>query len=300
MEYKDLVIFCHVARIGSMTRAAEDLGYVQSHITARIRKLENELGRPLFERTKRGVVLTNEGTQWLPHVESLLSQWEHTVHALQAPDTPGGLLRLGSLETTAAIHAAGWLSVYHCQFPQVDLSLETGTTDELVQRVLDRDLDAAFVADEVDHPRVARRIVAVEDLQIITARGTEWTSWVHAASEVVMVTFREGCAYRRRLEAWFKEQHVRPTRLMECASVEAILQLVAGGLGVTCLPLAVVKPLSTRIPVQWQPIDDVHGKIPTSVIWNKSRLPSTALTALLGLFDRLPVTAELPFLNNLL
>lgn len=293
MEYKDLAIFYHVARVGSMTRAAEDLGYVQSHITARIRKLEDELGRPLFERTPRGVVLTDEGRQWLPHVESLLSQWEHTVHALQAPGAPSGLLRLGSLETTATIHAAGWLSAYHHQFPQVDLSLETGTTDELVQRVLDRDLDAAFVAGEVKHARVARRIVAVEELQIITARGTAWTSWVHE-SEVVMVTFRQGCAYRRRFEAWLQEQRVRPTRLMECASVEAILQLVAGGLGVTCLPRAVVEPLSTRNPVEWQPIDDAHGKIPTSVIWSKTRRNSTALTALLGLFDRLPVTADLP------
>ncbi len=286
MEYKDLLIFYRVARLGNMTRAAEELGYVQSHVTARIRKLEDELGRPLFERTKHGAILTDDGTRWLPQVETLLTQWEHTAQALDAPGTPSGFLRLGSLETTAAVHAAGWLARYHQQFPEVDLSLETGTTDELLQRVAHRDLDAAFVAGAISHPRISHRVVAVENLQVIMSCNTSWSN-ICQSGNLVMVTSHQGCAYRHQFETWLRSQNIKPTRVMECASIEAILQLVAGGLGVTLLPKTLVEPLSSRIAVQWQPIDDAYGKIPTSIIWSKTRPPSHALQALLEIFERL-------------
>lgn len=283
MELRDLEIFYQVARAGSMTRAAQELGYVQSHVSARIRKLEQAMGRTLFERTKRGVFLTEDGARWFPYVESLLSQWERTASVFGTPAEPAGLLRIGSLETTAAIHAAQWLATYHQRYPRVDLSLQTGTTDELVQHVVDRTVDAAFIAGDVDHPEVARRVVTVEELQIITARDENWPATLRRP-EVVMVTFRRGCAYRRRLEDWLSGQGVSHLRVMECGSVEAILQLVSAGLGITLMPKAVVDPLSTRIPLKCHPLDGNTGRMATSLIWRKHRAPFQALTVLVEMF----------------
>ncbi|MDA8207332.1 MAG: LysR family transcriptional regulator [Thermaerobacter sp.] len=283
MELRDLEIFYQVARSGSMTRAAQELGYVQSHITARIRKLEQEMQRTLFERTKRGVFLTEDGARWLPQVESLLNQWERTTAVFGAPAEPAGLLRIGSLETTAAIHAAEWLAKYHQRFPQVDLSLQTGTTDELMQHVLDRTLDAAFIAGDPDHLDLDRRVVTVEDLQIVAALDDHWPATLNRP-EVVTVTFRCGCAYRRRLEDWLTGQGVAHIRAMECGSVEAILQLVSAGLGITLMPQAVVDRLSSRIPLKCHPFDGNNGRMTTSLIWRKHRAPFQALTVLVEMF----------------
>ena len=178
---------------------------------------------------------------------------------------PHRLLRMGSLETTAAIHAAQWLAAYHRRFPHVDLSLHTGTTDDLVQRVLDRTLDAAFIAGDIDHPDIARREVAVEDLRIVTASDCNWPSAVRGP-EVVTVTFRQGCTYRRYLEDWLIDRGVIRIRVMECGSVEAILQLVSAGLGITLMPKAVVEPLSTRIASKSHPLGMNNGRIATYLI----------------------------------
>ncbi|MCL5077113.1 MAG: LysR family transcriptional regulator [Actinobacteria bacterium] len=282
MELRDIEIFYQVARSENMTRAAQELGFVQSNITARIRKLERELGCILFERTKRGVFLTEDGKRWLPHVESLLTQWKLTETVLHTASAPTGLLRIGSLETTAAIHAAKWLATYHRRFEHVDLTLHTGTTDELVERVLHRTLDAAFIAGDVVHPDIASLEVAVEELRVVTAADDNWPETL-TRPEVVTVTFRSGCTYRRKLEEWLKNQQVGHIRTMECGSIEAIFQLVSGGLGITLMPAAVVDLLSNRIPLRCHSLD-ADGRIATHLIWSKHRAQFQALTALVEMF----------------
>src|SRR4051794_41818630 len=106
MDAGDLRVFEAVARLGGMNRAAAEIHTVQSNVTARIRQLEDELGTALFQRTSRGVVLTQAGRRLLPYAARIASLIADAKRAVADDGIPNGPLVIGSLETTAGVRGA--------------------------------------------------------------------------------------------------------------------------------------------------------------------------------------------------
>src|ERR1700732_3804138 len=128
MDVADLRVFEAVARHGSMNRAAAELHTVQSNVTARIRALEREIGVVLFQRHVRGVSLTPAGQRLLPYAARIAKLITDARIAALDDGAPGGALTLGTLETTAALRLSPILSNFARMYPQVRLSLTTGTS----------------------------------------------------------------------------------------------------------------------------------------------------------------------------
>ena len=103
MDLVDLGTFAAVARHGGVTRAAGALNTVQSNVTARLKALETELGARLFERHSRGVALTAAGRRLLPYAGRIQALVEEARQATAEDGIPRGPLRLGAMETTAAL-----------------------------------------------------------------------------------------------------------------------------------------------------------------------------------------------------
>ncbi|SWL86214.1 LysR family transcriptional regulator [Klebsiella pneumoniae] len=101
MNHSTLEIFIQVAETQSVTQAAKRLGRAQSNITTRIQQLEEELAVELFVRGNKKMVLSPAGVQFLSYARRILSLAEEAKQALH-PTTPGGSLRLGAMEATAA------------------------------------------------------------------------------------------------------------------------------------------------------------------------------------------------------
>lgn len=279
MDLKDLEIFYTVARAGSMTGAAKQLGFVQSHITGRVRLLENELQQPLFERRKSGVVLTAEGRKLYPYVESLLVQWHETRNALSNQEELFGSICIGSLETTAALHTAGWIAKFHDKHPNVGISLQTGTTRELLQGVVDRTLDVALVAGSVEHVELNSKALVVEELGIITPHGRTLEAMLGGSP--VIITFREGCTYRQVLERWMAARGVTLFTTMESASIDTILQLIAGGLGLSMLPKSIATRPLWNGEIVVHPVDKQYGLVTTHAVWGRRQHISRTISAFL-------------------
>ena len=144
MESQELRIFREVAKEGSITKAAQALGYVQSNVTARVRQLEEELNTKLFYR-QRGMVLTPAGEKLLGYAERVLHLLDEAQQALNDSAEPMGRLRLGAHHTASAMHLPNILAEYNHQYPKVELSLVTDLSEELVHKILHFQLDGAFV-----------------------------------------------------------------------------------------------------------------------------------------------------------
>ena len=151
MELSDLVTFSTVARLGGITRAADELNTVQSNVTQRVKALEAEIGTALFERHSRGMTLTGAGRRLLPYAQRMAALSREAVLAARDDGEPKGPLSIGSMETTAAVRLPSLLAEFHKRFPAVRLTLRTATTADLVAAVLDGTLDGAFVAGPIDH-----------------------------------------------------------------------------------------------------------------------------------------------------
>ncbi|MBI2158662.1 MAG: LysR family transcriptional regulator [Candidatus Rokubacteria bacterium] len=281
MDAADLRIFEAVARLGGMNRAAAELHTVQSNVTARIRLLEDELKTPLFERSSRGVALTDAGRRLLPYAVRVRHLLEDARRAVEDGGAPAGPLTIGSLESTAALRLSPLLSTYVAQYPEVDLVLRTGTTLELIQDVLEHRVEGAFVCGPVDHPELEAEVVVREELAILTAPAVASVDELLTRGDLKIVVLRAGCSYRQRLEDILVKRGVAGARLLEFGTLEAIVACVAAGLGVTLLPKALIGPVwrDGRVAIHELPAAD--ALVDTLFIRRRDAYVSSALAAFL-------------------
>lgn len=240
MNVQDLKVFEAVARQGGMKRAADELATVQSNVTARIRALEEDLEVRLFDRHSRGVALTPAGERLLPYAHRAAMLMADARRAVRDDGTPSGRLVVGSLETTAALRLSRPLAAFVAANPDVDLVLRTGTTAELIDRVLNGELEGAFACGPVAHPELETQSVFREELVLATPPGMDGIAALADRPEVRIVVLRAGCSYRQRLEEILADRGIVGLRHLEFGTIEAIVGCVAAGLGVTLMPRGIV------------------------------------------------------------
>ncbi|MEA2810690.1 MAG: hypothetical protein QOJ17_4831 [Rhodospirillaceae bacterium] len=283
MDAADLKFFEEVAQSGGMSRAAKKLNTVQSNVTRRIRMLESELNVSLFNRTGRGVSLTPAGEQLLPFAIRIAQLIDEAARAISDDGRPKGSLVIGSLETTAALRLTPFLSQFVADFPEVDFSLKTGTSRELVEDVLEHRLEGAFVCGPIHHPDLLQRKMYQERLVVLTARRETSLSAYLRKNDLRMVVLRAGCSYRLILESWLAHRGIVGVRILEFGTLEAIIGCVEAGLGMTLLPEALVGPVWRDERVAVHPLPNDYGHVDTLFIRRRDSFQSSALKALLAL-----------------
>jgi DNA-binding transcriptional LysR family regulator len=281
MDAADLRVFEAVARLGGMNRAAGELNTVQSAVTARIRALEAELGRPLFARHARGVVLTAAGQRLLPYAVRVRQVLVEAQAAVRDEGEPSGPLTIGSLETTAALRLSPVLAEYAGRYPAVSLVFRTGTTAELVRQVLDRTLDGAFVAGPVDHPALDQTVMFREELVLVTAARGGGIEALRAMPDLRILVLRAGCSYRQRLEDVLARRGIVAVHRLEFGTLDAIFGCIAAGLGVTLMPRAVVDASTARGRLAMHPVSPGEAAVDTLFVRRHDGLETSALRAFL-------------------
>src|SRR6202043_2922178 len=244
MEMTDLLTFSTVARLGGITRAAEELNTVQSNVTQRVKALEAEIGTALFERHSRGVPLTGAGRRLLPYAQRMAALSREAVLAARDDGEPKGPLSIGSMETTAAVRLPSLLADFHRRFPAVRLTLKTATTADLVAAVLDGAIDGAFVAGPIEHADLTATLAFREELVLVSAKRFNNLAALRAGtpeSGPTALVFRTGCTYRQRLEQVFTEFGWPSAARFEFGTLDGMIGCVAADMGVTLLPRAVVE-----------------------------------------------------------
>jgi DNA-binding transcriptional LysR family regulator len=242
----DVLVFLNVVRSGSITKAANQLNTVQSNVTARIQKLEEALGVPLLSRHARGVRLTSGGEAVLPialRLDTLLNDLGFAF-GRQMP-MKEAKLRLGAIETVAAVQLPRLVSQFLTKSPHVDISIQTGSSSRLVKQVKDGELDAAFVSRAFGLPSLREELVLEDKLVVLVPRTIKTISELLRASRTglkVMVQ-RLGCSYTERLLRLMEAHGCRPDRIMEIGTLEGIIGFVESGVGVATMPEGFVLPL---------------------------------------------------------
>ncbi|MBG6733771.1 LysR family transcriptional regulator [Pseudomonas aeruginosa] len=265
MDLSSLEIFRAVAHEASVTRAAQQLQRAQSNVTTRIRQLEEDLGVELFLRDGKRMSLTERGSEFLAYAEQLLALADEARQSMH-PAEPGGRLRLGSMESTAASRLPALLASYHKACPRVALEVSTGTSRALFDGVRARRRDGARVAagpgwaGELDGSGLRGEPLFREELlMILPAEHPP----VHDVAEVRLRTlagFARGCTYRQLAE----DSLGTPLTVQEVGSYHAILACVAAGACVGVLPRSVLQLLGTP-PLRSLPLAEVD----TWLVWRE-------------------------------
>jgi DNA-binding transcriptional LysR family regulator len=282
MDIHDLTVFAATARHGSVTKAARSLSTVQSNVTTRIRLLETELKVQLFHRSHRGVTLTEKGQQLLPYAQQMLSLVERAKAAVSDSRDVGGTMQIGALQSTASARLPDVLKAYASRNAQVDVSVETGTSAELITKVLESRLDGAFVSGVEDHPDLDVITSFVEELVVITpaAYGTI-RDYLKQSILPKLLVFKVGCHYRQRLEGYLGGEGISVLSPMEFGTIDGIIGCVAAGLGISLLPRSVVERSARRNDVSVHQLPKSHRYVETQFVTHKAQVRSLALARLI-------------------
>jgi LysR family transcriptional regulator, cell division regulator len=230
MDLRALHAFRVIAETGSITSAAARLGTVQSALSARIARLEFMIGAVLFERLPRGIRLTPAGSRLLPYAEKLELLVAEAAAAIH-DDSPelSGPFQLGAIEIVAATILPDRLARFLAAHPNIDLRLSTDVSSDLTEAVNCGAIDAAIIADGYRPSSLV--IKQLDCLPLALFRPAD-----RAAEGVDQAfAFSSGCVCRARLEALIHQRRWSH-RIIELASVDAILGCVEAGLGVALLP----------------------------------------------------------------
>ncbi len=238
MEVGHLRSFVAIAELGVMTRAAVQLHVTQPALSAQLAKLEEEVGAALFDRTPKGMTLTEAGRTLLPYARETLLRLDDAQEALDAlTGLDSGSMAIGGGATATTYLLPAILGRFHANHPGIRFYVREQPSRGVVEAVLAGELDLGVVTlpiDEAHSQLVVERWVD-DELRLIVPRGhrlelRKTFRWGDLA-ETPLVLFEAGSAVRAHIDASIEEAGVTPNIVMELRSIESIKQMVAQGIG---------------------------------------------------------------------
>jgi molybdate transport repressor ModE-like protein len=239
MDVASLRYFRQIARVGSMTAAARDLGLTQPSLSSSMRRLEEDLGATLFLRHRGGVTLTEAGAELLRHSDDILGALERAsraVHGLERELI--GSFVLGCNESLGAYFLPRLLPDLLRGAPKLDVSLHAADSSVVQADVLDGRIHFGLVVNPTPHPDLVMVPIFRDaiDLFVPTGSGVGTLDQAHQRirdKPLILVGRVPQCG---ALVTQLAEQRVAPQRVLHCGDFELVAKLTVAGVGVGVLP----------------------------------------------------------------
>lgn len=263
MELRQLACVEAVARLRHFTRAAEELHIAQPALSQQIRRLEQELGSPLFERTSRRVVPTEAGEALAVRARRILGEVDA---ARGEVDNLRGVVRgriaIGALLPAGEVDVAGLLVGFAERFDGVDVNLYAGTASDSIARLRNDEIDVAFLMLEGDAPAgIVVEPLGSEEVVIAYPPGTAPAAKTLTAAMLrggMLVTPQQGSATKAAIDRFLGGAAAEVRISLESGDPHMLRVLVSRGIGPAALPRSLaleagpeveIRPLRPRVSV---------------------------------------------------
>jgi DNA-binding transcriptional LysR family regulator len=247
MEIRQLKAFVAIAEARTFTAAAQRTHYTQAALSMQIKQLEKEVGLPLFIRMPRRVVLTEAGERLLERAHMILREHDAALSEIEELAGAGrGRLRLGSASGMVSAEALpAILKRLRKNHPHAEVSVRSGTSEELVKKIHAGELDMAFVSLPVEARSIETELLSQDQLVAIASprhplAGQRVISAFTLAGEKLILGERGGNT-RRLIDEFFAEAGLRPKVAMELSRQAAIKNMVTSDMGVGIVPLSTAR-----------------------------------------------------------
>jgi DNA-binding transcriptional LysR family regulator len=240
MLFRQLECFLVVAKLGNVSRAAEEMFLTQPTLTARLQALEHEVGNQLFVRTKRGMRLTEAGREFLPYAERCVSSFENgKQHLKELQEGTKGHLKLGALPRVSTYTLPTLLEKFASAHPHIVVSVLTGHSKDVLEMVLREEVQLGL-ARSMGHPETEDLPLYEEELVLVAnpqhhLAQRERVDLTEVGQEQLILFDRASGNYELT-KSLFRDTDVQEPRMMELDNIEAAKRMVEHGLGLAFLP----------------------------------------------------------------
>jgi LysR family hydrogen peroxide-inducible transcriptional activator len=238
---KQLRYFDALAREQHFGRAAESCAVTQPALSMQIQELEAALGLALVERTRSGIKLTGKGEEIARRARRILNDTRDLVDfARQTGGTMSGELRLGVIPSIAPYMLPALLPLLKKTYPQLVLHVRETLTQPLTQGLLDGKLDCLLLALPIRHDEIECASLFKDHFLLVTPRSRKLVGPVRATPQMVeqdrLLLLEEGHCLRDQALTYCSLKNADVTNTFGASSLSTIVEMVAGGLGITLLP----------------------------------------------------------------
>lgn len=252
MTFDQIRTFLAVANAGNFTRAAQQLYLSQPAVSQHVLALEKHLGRQLFDRKGRSLVLTLAGHRFASYAQTTMMETDTLMADMRALDDPlQGIIAVGSIHAVGVYVLPAAIARFQQAHPTVRIELKIGNTEQIGDDLQRGILDLAIL-DTIVPPSSSRQLrrddFSLEEGALIVPPGHPWAGRddidVHEVYEQAVVMRERGSRSRGALEAELARLGIAVAELrvsMELGNTEAIKQAVASGLGVGFVPLCAIQ-----------------------------------------------------------
>ena len=288
MDLSHLETFLAVVETGSFSRAAVKLFRTQPAVSLAIKRLEDEVGETLFDRSTKGGTLTEAGRSLASYARRILHLREEAMASIR--ELQGlfrGRLSLGANESISQFLLPPLLLEFNRQHPQIKVEVFRAVSERIPTEVLERNLDFGFLSFEPTDPRLTSRVIRKDAMTMVV--GPE-----HPLAKVGSVQVKDlgnlhflahnaRTPSRARVIQAFAEAGTPLNICMELDSLHTILAFVHQGLGAAILPHLAVEGAIARGKVVPVAIEDLKLERTLRIVHRKEQGLSSAAKAFLGL-----------------
>lgn len=241
-------VFYTVAKCGSLTKAAEELFISQPAVSQAIKQLESQLGGQLFNRTRKGMELSETGgKQIFPLVEQALKLFDEVENKYsELKDTATGVLRVCASDTVSNHFLLPYIKAYHEKYPDVNLMLENCTSSETIERLKNKKGDVGFVNLPLDDSDInlSSAVMQLHDTFVASPKFADLakdTVDLKRLQDYPLLMLELSTATRQAIVSFAHSQGIHLHPEIELASLELMTELAKAGMGIACIPKEFVK-----------------------------------------------------------
>ncbi|MGG0288428.1 LysR family transcriptional regulator [Peribacillus butanolivorans] len=219
MNIEEIALKIEILNRQNLSKSAEITNYTQSALTAKVKKMESEIGKPVFKRTPQGLKITSVGTQYQNYLQLITQEYEEFLQSIGAYQL-NSKVNFGTSHTTLKIYGAPLANMLNTKDIQLDVDFAVDSSNAINQKVHNSELDCALISEPIKkYPDLAYDIVATETFEIISSN--DHIINFDQKTPITLLVLSKGCMYTRAVVDWLLDNQLQ-YNLKEIKSISSI------------------------------------------------------------------------------
>jgi DNA-binding transcriptional LysR family regulator len=293
MELMQLEMLVAAVEEGGIHKAADRVSRTQPAVSMALRKLEAEIGAPLFDRSQRHhYTLTEAGETLYTYAKRLLDLRSEALSALnELNQLERGHLRVGANESVSHYLLPKFTKEFHQQYPKIEIEVRQRLSTRLPEEIKQRHLDCAILSFLPPESDFESTPVARDELVLIASPQHRLATWprirIRDLSSELVIAHQTTSPSRDKVTEAFRRSHTSPKVTQEAASIEEIKRLVTANVGVGFVPLSCAQEEVERRELAVIPVADFHHERTLWAVRRRTNAHSRATQAFMQVIAKM-------------
>ncbi len=275
LTLRQMEIFLNVVASGHLTNVAKEMNLSQSAISMSIKEMENILGRPVFDRINKKLVLNEVGRAFHKEIDPIYKKLSDIEYEFQNSENKG-MIRVGASTTIVDYLMPSIICSYMSSYPDVKISLKEGNTKEISDLIKSGEIDVGFVEGFVEGSDIIKEQIGVDELIIVTSqKELAKPCYIDELAEKRWVLREEGSGTREVFLNYIKDKVDDLNIFFELGHTESIKSILMNRECLTCISKISVENELAEKKLYQVPVKNFECKRDFLMIYHKDKYHST-------------------------